>query len=766
MAKQLHLVITFFLLITLCRQTTQQERSVVGELLEDNELLDRDTDVAATATEEGDKLVHRVKRGRGDSRYNPETNPNRGRKRIRIDQQSKPSPSQDNLPQSQSFTSDSFQQQFQFQDPPLQQQPQREITRTPVRSRTTLTRNRNVQQNSRNSYNDQDSQVESQTQSTRSRSRSRSRSRTSARNFDSPSNNVNRDIVTERPRNVNRGIFNRNNNQQEPSDRDFNPQVLRNLNKFYTDQNEKRKGLFDRKKNYCDYEDYDRTDLLSSQDDPPSHITVTHTLPLATNINNFLLPSVTSVQLIAVGDLRSTNIDNSPVIFANTKTDFQHVLYDALRAKEEVELSYITSCYNGRQTVFNQQKTQTIYSVETVTQTLEVSAGKTSDINDLLSMFLSAAPQLQQNTPAFSLTSTEITQTITHSSTYVTEITETESTELSVTFRGKPIVTTILDTSVKEITATEFSTETKVNTELVTQTLASPNTPNTQLLQLSALAQQNPSLENQLLLLQLSSLLPQQQQQIATPALNLPQQELVTKTSEIIHTSTYVTTLTEESSDIIPLIFRGKQIETTLVSTQTREITATEYSTEIVTQTQAPEANLGLQLPIVQQFQQQPQADLLGNILPNLLNIPELALYPDLVGVQQNDDQYDTLENLISDLDPRFLAAFDENINFNKEPEPAVKQEIERVQPKAQVVVEPKFSVTTIFKSGRNPGEFTRLISTIYYDERKKREIIAPSSKTLKLHQTQVINDMSDIHNDMLDLEDVDFDLVQSGMNF
>ena len=74
--------------------------------------------------------------------------------------------------------------------------------------------------------------------------------------------------------------------------------------------------------------------------------------------------------------------------------------------------------------------------------------------------------------------------------------------------------------------------------------------------------------------------------------------------------------------------------------------------------------------------------------------------------------------------------------------------------------------MTTIFKSGRNPGEFTRLISTIYYDERKKREIIAPSSKTLKLHQTQVINDMSDIHNDMLDLEDVDFDLVQSGMNF
>ena len=82
--------------------------------------------------------------------------------------------------------------------------------------------------------------------------------------------------------------------------------MLRNLNKFYTDQNEKRKGLFERK-NYCDPSDYE---VLGGQEEPPSHITVTHTLPLATNINNFLLPSVTSVQLIAVGDLRLVhNVD-------------------------------------------------------------------------------------------------------------------------------------------------------------------------------------------------------------------------------------------------------------------------------------------------------------------------------------------------------------------------------------------------------------------------------------------------------------------------
>ena len=113
--------------------------------------------------------------------------------------------------------------------------------------------------------------------------------------------------MTERPARIpNRGGFNRN--IQGSEDRDYNPQVLRNLNKFYTDQNEKRKGLFERK-NFCDPSDYE---VLGGQEEPPSHITVTHTLPLATNINNFLLPSVTSVQLIAVGDLRlgGHSVDN------------------------------------------------------------------------------------------------------------------------------------------------------------------------------------------------------------------------------------------------------------------------------------------------------------------------------------------------------------------------------------------------------------------------------------------------------------------------
>ena len=50
-----------------------------------------------------------------------------------------------------------------------------------------------------------------------------------------------------------------------------------------------------------------------------------------------------------------------------------------------------------------------------------------------------------------------------------------------------------------------------------------------------------------------------------------------------------------------------------------REITATEFSTEVVTQTQQqPQLPPQQQLPL----QLQPQDNLFGNVLPDLLNLP------------------------------------------------------------------------------------------------------------------------------------------------
>ena len=373
---------------------------------------------------------------------------------------------------------------FQFPEP--------EVVRQPVRSRVTLNRNRNVDsrpQTRTQSFQEEPQQQQQQPRQQSSRSRSRSRSR---------HQNVNRQpepplSVTERSRYVNTNRFpSRGGAQREiesqaaDQDRDYNPALVRNLNKFYGAQTEKRKELFERKKTSCDYDDYDSPSLASSQD-TPSHIKVTHTLPLATNINNFLLPVVTSVQLVAVSDLKSTNIENSPVIYAHLKTVAgQEVLYDALRAEETIQISVTTTCYNGRATSYSQPETVTLYSVETVTSSLPVQTKQTQDISQLLSKFLSLPAQ---QGPSLQVSSTEITSTILHSSTYVTKVTETESSEISITFRGKPIVTTLLDTSVKEITATEFSTETRVDTRLVTETLQGDGPVlNTELLQLTELA--------------------------------------------------------------------------------------------------------------------------------------------------------------------------------------------------------------------------------------------------------------------------------------
>jgi len=694
----------------------------------------------------GEHQLRRHRRDRAKSRYNPAssgTNPHRGRKRIRLDSSQAQSPQSVPQPQPQPVpeTSDRYDP-FQFPEPEVVRQPT-----SPVRSRVTLNRNRNVDfrpQTRTQSF--QEEPQQQQQQPSRSRSRSRSRHQNINRQPEPPLS------VTERSRYVNTNRFpSRGGAQREiqsqaaGQDRDYNPSLVRNLNKFYGAQTEKRKELFDRKKTSCDYDDYDSPSLASSQD-TPSHIRVTHILPLATNINNFLLPAVTSVQLVAVRDLKSTNIEASPVIYAHLRTVAgQEVLYDALRAEETIQISVTTACYNGRATSYSQPDTVTLYSVETVTSSLPVQPGQTQDISQLLSKFLSLPAQPG---PSLQVSSTEITSTILHSSTYVTKVTETESSEISITFRGKPIVTTLLDTSVKEITATEFSTETRVDTKLVTETLQGDGPVlNTELLQLSELAKADPSLENQLLLLQLSNLLPQQQSSIATPALPAPQ--ATTSTYEVIHTSSYVTTLTEEDSQIIPLIFRGKKIETTIVETNTREITATEYSTEVVTETQVPA--LG---PV--------QPEVLGNILPDLINIPELAqlLQQSPPSFQTDLDlQYEDIESLL--LNPELLEALQndpEIANFQNNENLHEERIIQTETPQIEIPVQ--FSVTTIFKSGKNPGEFTRLISTIYYDEkRRRREARIPPVEASKAPALELFDSSqhSEYHQP---------DLIQSGRNF
>ena len=76
----------------------------------------------------------------------------------------------------------------------------------------------------------------------------------------------------------------------------------------------------------------------------------------------------------------------------------------------------------------------------------------------------------------------------------------------------------------------------------------------------------------------LLKLLLAQQQNPLLAALGLNQ----SPTSEVVRTSTYVTTVTSVLSTLLPIMFRGRKITTTVVTTKTDIITATELVTETV----------------------------------------------------------------------------------------------------------------------------------------------------------------------------------------
>ena len=255
-----------------------------------------------------------------------------------------------------------------------------------------------------------------------------------------------------------------------------------------------RNSLFTRPKvvDYSDYDyyDYGDTDIQSSQDGGgrvPDYITVTHQVPIATRIPvvefgrtewRDILSTSPSLEVVAVTALKSTDINNSPVIYANAHTitkqpGLKDVLYDALRATETTSISFTPTLIRGRKTSFSHIIPSTIYNVETVSTQIKEPVDNNQLLNSLIQHLLlggnnplSANPlapnPILNQAPA--VPQPPQTQFVTHTSTYVTTLTEEKSTVLPITLRGRPITTTIVESSTKVVTATEYSTETIVNT--------------------------------------------------------------------------------------------------------------------------------------------------------------------------------------------------------------------------------------------------------------------------------------------------------------
>lgn len=189
-------------------------------------------------------------------------------------------------------------------------------------------------------------------------------------------------------------------------------------------------------------------------------------------------------------------------------------------------------------------------------------------------------------------------------------------------------------------------------------------------------------------------------------------------------TTTYVTTITKLQSTIIPLTFRGKEILTTLVESSSDVVTATEFITDtvVVTPTAAiPQANLNSLLYLLQQPQNPQQ--------PNPLLDPLFAAAP----ASQSNTLPGEVERRNQPVDADYKS---ENYDDSSEEETESKSRRYKISSKSAkkdtvAPAAPESSVVTLYVSGRRPGEFSTVLSTVKIGEetttpRRRRDVDIP----------------------------------------
>lgn len=189
---------------------------------------------------------------------------------------------------------------------------------------------------------------------------------------------------------------------------------------------------------------------------------------------------------------------------------------------------------------------------------------------------------------------------------------------------------------------------------------------------------------------------------MATP--QLPTTEFKTKST------TYVTTVTDSTSTVLPITFRGKVISTTVIDSSTNVITATEYITEtIVTTPTVQQANNQLNTLLLPALL---QAQLLGQVTPS----------NNLIG--SIDSTQEEIHQELIEPTPKY-----EDSSLKDETKPSKKKSVTK-KPPDPAIQPAEASVVTLYVSGKRPGEFSTILSTVNYDETatvRKREV-EPSS--------------------------------------
>lgn len=384
--------------------------------------------------------------------------------------------------------------------------------------------------------------------------------------------------------------------------------------------------------------------------------------------------------------------------------------------------------YNNYHNIVNDGKFTVTYQVPTEV-TIPVVNGKITEYKSVLS----ATPRLEtllSNQVSTSIGPLGNPQLVLLSE--ATELAENGATKVIKFLLHETPTTTVIFTPTtirgRKTSYSHILPSTVYNVEPVTQTISpeiSSNVPLANLLLSQLLlGNQQPAI-NPLLAFQGQGLIPQQQ------VAQTPVTEFKTRTT------TYVTTVTDARETVLTITFRATPIETTIIDPTINVITATEYVTDTIVTTPTalappPQFNSLLLLLQQQQQQQQQQQALSFQTANPLLGLGQ----PDLNLLQNNvlaNDIYSNSPkpNILDDLNSN--EDFSEDNEDEKEdvpppPPPPPPPKRFRNKPKPPKPAPPKHtSVVTLYVSGRYPGEFSTVLSTVVTDDTqtvRKREAI------------------------------------------
>lgn len=267
----------------------------------------------------------------------------------------------------------------------------------------------------------------------------------------------------------------------------------------------------------------------------------------------------------------------------------------------------------------------------------------------------------------------------------------------------------------------------------------------------------------------------------------LPGQQVVqTPVTEFkTRTTTYVTTVTDARETVLPITFKGRAILTTIVDPTTNVITATEFVTDTVVTTPTAQNNQQLNsllLPLLLQQQQQQQQPSLNLQTANPLlglgqaDLAALGGLNNFNNLSPNLNQQNNLNNDIFSNSPKpnILSDFNSNEDFSEggqddeedlpPPPPPATPSRRRARPKPAAAAAPvsppkQTSVVTLYVSGRHPGEFSTVLSTVVSDDTqtvRKREAIYYDTVQVLPSLLPTINELTGSYSDSGIISDSD----------